>query len=186
MSTLKTTNITHGSNSGTANIALASDGGVTFASPVGLFSSYAIIQDQKSDTTEGGGATSGSWQKRDLNTEIADPDGIVSLSSNQFILGAGNYYIKWTAPGYKVERFQSRLYDATNSAVVGKGTCAFASAGDAHHQVSFGSTRVTPSVTTSYEIQCRVELTNGSVGYGVGCDFGDVEVYSTLEIYKEA
>ena len=25
---------------------------------------------------------------RDLNTEIADPDGIVSISSNQFTLGA--------------------------------------------------------------------------------------------------
>ena len=31
MSTIKTTNITHGSNSGTANIVLASDGGITFA-----------------------------------------------------------------------------------------------------------------------------------------------------------
>ena len=31
MSTIKTTNITHGSNSGTANMVLASDGGITFA-----------------------------------------------------------------------------------------------------------------------------------------------------------
>ena len=31
MSTIKTTNITHGSNSGTANLVLASDGGITFA-----------------------------------------------------------------------------------------------------------------------------------------------------------
>ena len=31
MSTIKTTNITHGSNSGTANMVLASDGGITYA-----------------------------------------------------------------------------------------------------------------------------------------------------------
>ena len=31
MSTIKTTNITHGSNTGTANMVLASDGGITFA-----------------------------------------------------------------------------------------------------------------------------------------------------------
>jgi len=31
MSTIKTTNITHGSNSGTANLVLASDGGITYA-----------------------------------------------------------------------------------------------------------------------------------------------------------
>ena len=31
MSTLQTTNITHGSNSGTANLVLASDGGITYA-----------------------------------------------------------------------------------------------------------------------------------------------------------
>ena len=186
MSTIKTTNITHGSNSGTANMVLAADGGVTFASAVGLFSSYAIVQDQKSDTTEGGSATSGSWQKRDLNTEVADPDGIVSLSNNQFTLAAGNYLLKWTCPGYKVDRLQSRIYDVTNSAVVGKGTGAFPNSGSAQQDETFGSTRVTPTGTTVYEIQNRVETTNNSVGYGIGCDFGDVEVYSTLEIYKEA
>ena len=39
MSTVKTTNITHGSNSGTANLTLASDGkvGIGIASPTGIF-----------------------------------------------------------------------------------------------------------------------------------------------------
>ena len=55
----------------------------------GKFESYAIIADQKSSTTQGGGFTSGAWRTRDLNTEIADADGIVSISSNQFTLGAG-------------------------------------------------------------------------------------------------
>ena len=43
----------------------------------GLFSSYAILEDQKSNGTDGGGISSGSWVKRDLNTEVADPEEMV-------------------------------------------------------------------------------------------------------------
>ncbi|SVB60040.1 uncharacterized protein METZ01_LOCUS212894, partial [marine metagenome] len=52
--------------------------------PGGLFASYAIIADQKAQNTAGGTFTSGAWRTRDLNTEITDPDGIVSISSNEF------------------------------------------------------------------------------------------------------
>ena len=34
----------------------------------GLFSSYAIIADQKTQNTAGGTFTSGAWRTRDLNT----------------------------------------------------------------------------------------------------------------------
>ena len=42
MSTIKTTNITHGSNSGTANIALASDGTITFAKPLDNLPTFGV------------------------------------------------------------------------------------------------------------------------------------------------
>ena len=42
MSTLKTTSITHGSNSGTANIALASDGTITFAKPLDNLPTFGV------------------------------------------------------------------------------------------------------------------------------------------------
>ncbi|MDP6587776.1 MAG: hypothetical protein QF535_24235, partial [Anaerolineales bacterium] len=89
------------------------------ASGFGLFSSYAIIADQKTQNTAGGTFTSGAWRTRDLNTEIADPDGIVSISSNQFTLGAGSYLIRWGCPSYAVQRQQSRLYNTTDSSVDG-------------------------------------------------------------------
>ena len=52
MSTLKTTNITHGSNSGTANLVLASDGKVTVADKKLACPGTIIqvLQDVKSDT----------------------------------------------------------------------------------------------------------------------------------------
>ena len=43
------------------------------------FTSYAIIRDQKSGA-HGGTFTSGAWRTRDLNTEVADDDGIVVFS----------------------------------------------------------------------------------------------------------
>ena len=48
------------------------------------FTSYAIIADVKASNADGGTFTSGAWRTRDLNTEITDPDGIVSIYSNQF------------------------------------------------------------------------------------------------------
>ena len=44
--------------------------------------SIAIIEDQKSAGTAGGTFTSGAWRTRDLNTEVSDPDGIVSTQSS--------------------------------------------------------------------------------------------------------
>ena len=57
-----------------ATLAIAS--GATIANSgtatgMGLFSSYAIIADQKAQNTAGGTFTSGAWRTRDLQTEVA-------------------------------------------------------------------------------------------------------------------
>ncbi|MDP6772243.1 MAG: hypothetical protein QF704_16175, partial [Anaerolineales bacterium] len=111
-----------------ATLAVAS--GATIANSgtqtgFGLFSSYAIIADQKSQSTEGGTFTSGAWRTRDLNTEIADPDGIVSISSNQFTLGAGSYLIRWVCVCFLVNQNQTRLYNVTDSSVEGIGVTTY-------------------------------------------------------------
>ena len=195
MSTVKTTNITHGSNSGTENLVLASNGNVTVAGALsagsftgaGLFTSYALLCDEKANDSNGGTATSGSWYKRDLNTEIADPDGIVSLSSDQFTLQAGNYLIKWQACNYRTLRSQTRLYDSTNSAVVGLGNVIYAHSTPTIALYSHGMCRVTPSGATVYELQNRVQTTNATYGNGVAGEFdGSAERYAFVEIYKEA
>ena len=90
---------------------------------------YAIICDEKASTADGGTFTSGAWRTRDLNTEIADPDGIVSISSNQFTLGAGTYLIKFSAPACQVNSHQTKLYDITGTADVEVGSIEYS--GDA-------------------------------------------------------
>jgi len=172
---------------GTASSSTFLRGDNAWAAAGGLFSSYALIEDRKSDETDGGTFTSGDWRKRDLNTEVADTDGIVSLSSNTFILGAGSYLIKWDAPAYRVDTHISRLYDATNTAVIGYGTSgkSDSSSGEVSTDFSPGAARVTPSGSTTYEIQHQCETTKSSSGFGLAANFGQ-EVYTRVEIYKEA
>ena len=186
MSTIKTTNITHASNSGTANMVLADDGKVTFASPVGLFSSYAIIADEKSSGTDGGTFTLGAWRTRDLNTEIADPDGIVSISSNQFTLQAGTYLVKASAPAYRVVRHQIKLYNATDSTDIARGTSEQSHISYLTQNRSFLFARFTLSAAKALEIQHYSSHTHATEGFGYAAENGLGEQYTVVEIYKEA
>ena len=54
----------------------------------GQFASYAYIVDSKGSGVASGTFTSGSWQTRDLNTEVTDEDSIVSISSKRVHIGS--------------------------------------------------------------------------------------------------
>jgi len=159
--------------------------GATLTGFPGLFSSYAVIEDQKTQGTEGGAFSSGAWRTRDLNTEVVDTDGIVSISSNQFTLAAGNYLIKWYVSANQVDTHLSQLYDITGTAAI-----EFGSSEDTQPTItvtnkSIGSTRVTPSGSNVYEIRHWCETTKASDGFGKATNFG-VESYCLVEIYKES
>ena len=183
MSTLAATNLKHASSSSN-NVVLAADGSTTISNRVGK-SSYAIIADQKAQNTDGGTFTSGAWRTRDLNTEIADPDGIVSISSNQFTLGAGSYLIRWSAPAYSANRNQSRLYNITTSTNVAVGTSAYAFGTNAVSSISLGAARVVLTASTVFEIQHQCGTTVAGSGFGVAGNAA-TEQYTTVEIFKES
>ena len=156
------------------------------ASGFGLFTSYAIIADQKAQNTAGGTATSGAWRERDLQTEIADPDSIVSISANQFTLAAGSYLIKWYTGAMHVNAHQTRLYDVTGTAEVEVGTSEEShQSGYESNYTSMGAARVSPGSSNVYSIEHQVETTKATDGWGTAANFG-VEQYTTVEIYKEA
>ena len=207
MSKIKTNSLQHNSvgaatftlptADGSSGQALTTNarGQLAFAK-AGLFSSYALICDRKVGNVNGGGFTNGAWRTRDLNFEIADPDGIVTIAANEFTLQAGSYLITWRAPAYKVNRHISRLYDVTNSAAITYGQSCFENANDIT-TISTGSARVTPSGSTVYSIQHACQTTSGGDGFGVASQFdadgdynnGSTEtysVYTVVEIYKEA
>ena len=152
----------------------------------GKFASYAVICDQKSLGTDGGTFTAGAWRTRDLNTELIDADGIVSISSNQFTLQAGTYFVEASAPAYKTNRHMIQLYQTSGSATnIQEGTSMYASAGGAGFNVAHLFARVTISGATTYEIRHYAESTETTFGFGIGTDLS-TEIYTVVKIFKES
>ena len=153
----------------------------------GKFASYAIICDQKAHDTSGGTFTKDGWRDRDLNTEIADADGIVSISSDQFTLGAGTYLINWSAPAYRVDSHVSRLYDVTGSAVLAVGFSAWSADSERGGTRSEGFHRHTITGNNVYKIQHWSSQTGSTDGMGRASNLDDaVEKYTWVKIFKEA
>ena len=172
------------------------DSSFTVPTAGGLFSSYALISDQKTQNSAGGTFTSGAWRTRDLQREIADPDGIVTITANQFILGAGSYFIRWSAPaaskidtGTQIGKHQSRLYDVTGTAEVEPGSpenlafYIYPPVGASNRSV--GVARVSPSGTNTYRIEHQCETTMATMGFGYASNF-TAEQYTLVEIFKES
>ena len=149
------------------------------------FVSYALIYDQKASGTDAGTFTSGAWRTRDLNTEISDADGIVSISSNQFTLGAGSYLIRWNAPAFDVSRHVTRLRDITGDVNIAIGSAETSNTSYPSTTRSFGTARVTITADNVYEIQHRCSSTLANNGLGISHTF-EVNVYTIVEIFREA
>ena len=151
-----------------------------------LYESIAIIADRKAYDAQGGTATSGAWRTRDLNTELSDADGIVSISSNQFTLGAGTYTIEWSAPCYMVNRGAAKLYNITTSADVGYGNTHYTSAST--QSDTDGALVTTIAGTTVYEIQQWVETTKADYGFGnrFNLDSTGYSIYTIVKILKHS
>ena len=160
--------------------------------PGGLFSSYAIIADRKSNGTNGGGSGApNTWFVRNLNTEIADPDGIVSISSNQFTLAAATYLIKWTCPAIRTQTYMTALYNVTDSAYSAYGESGYSYTADGDTSHASGIARITISGTKVFEIRMIVEDNNSNSAQLLGrptnlSNFSGDETYTVVEIYKES
>lgn len=147
--------------------------------------SVAVICDEKSATTDGGSSSShnGAWTKRDLNTELSDPDSIVSIASDQFTLGAGTYLINWSSPMYVANRHQSRLYDVTGGTVLESGSSEYNVSSSTVCTRSFGSRIHTITTNNVYEIQHQTSNTRAD-GLGVESNMGIPNIYTLVTIYK--
>lgn len=148
------------------------------------FVSRALIADQKDYNVAGGTFTSGAWRTRDLNTELYDPDAIVSISSNQFSLAAGTYRVRWWAMAHDhVNQTVSKLYNATDAADVATGTPTYIS----NNTLSHGVTEVTIAGTKAFEIQHYSQATQASSGFGTPHNLsGYYNYYTVVEIWQVA
>ena len=212
MSTLKTTNITHGSNSGTENIVLDSSGNATIngnttitgnttisgnlsvtGTAPGIFASYALLAHIH---TANYSVPSNNWETRPLTTEL-DPFSIVTLdtSNYRFSLGAGDYLIKWRETFYDQGDAKSAFRKWNGSAYV---NADYGESFDiainqySHTQypsqvTTTGTTRTTvPSGQTYiFAIRHHVDDSASSSSGGRNTDLTTNEVHAIIEIYKE-
>jgi hypothetical protein len=146
----------------------------------------ACLVDQKANNTAGGTFTASAWQQRDLQTEYYDTIGI-TFGTNTFILPAGTFYIDWSCPADHVQSHQSRLYNVTSAAVVNYGSSEFSLMSTARSQSrSFGSAAITLGATATFKVEHRCTSTRSTEGFGIPCNFGNVEVYTIVNVMQIA
>lgn len=185
--------LTYPASDGSANQVLKTDGsgalGWTTVASGGKFASYAAICDKKAYDADGGTFSAGAWRTRDLNHEIRDEDGIVSISSNQFTLQAGDYLVRWSAPAENVNRHTTRLYNVTDSAAVFTGTTGFLSNGISTEVTgsSTGTGYINISGAKAFEIQHYGQTDSSTMGFGMKSNLSGVDsIYTIVEIFKES
>ena len=179
---------------GTSGQAMVTNGsGALSFAKAGLYQSYAVVCDKKASNVQGGTSQTGGFYQRDLNHELIDPDNIVSLSSNHFVLQAGTYTIQWSCPFYESGRGATELVTVANSGSGGAtriaiGAVAWSGVPDSNnypHGNSRGWHRVTISSETYFAIRYRCDSSVNTYGLGVEASYTD-SIYTVVEIYKEA
>ena len=147
--------------------------------------SVAIIADVKASGENGGTFTLGAWRTRDLNTELDDPENIVTITSNQFTLQAGTYLIEWGSPAYTTGRHSTRLQNITDSTTDIEGTSEYTSPNSSVTNRSIGAGILTLLSAKVFEIQHYGDSTKASSGFGVSSNVsGRNSVYTLVKIHK--
>lgn len=142
-----------------------------------------VLWDQKAQNTDGGTATNGAWRDRVLNTEYYDLGGLCALAANVFTLQVGTYVVKWSAPGFNLGSYQTRLFNNTDSTVEQFGTSEAVGSGSNIQMRSFGLAKVTIAGAKGFKIQYQSQDTQATTGLGVAANFS-TEIYTIVEIWK--
>ena len=170
-----------------ANIVGVCTAGLTKTGGFGKFSSYALlakVHDSGTSTTYFGAYTTGDWRTRDLDTEISDEDGIVTISSNQFTLQAGNYFIRFACSMYHCGNHAIRLRNITDSSTAGVGEPNY-SYTYSSMLMTTGTCRVSIDGAKVFEVQGYPSITKASNGMGFAMVNGPCHSVR-VEIFKES
>lgn len=150
-----------------------------------------IVEDVKSNGTDGGSNSGGSYVQRTLNTVRHNTITGASLASNQITLPAGTYEVTARCPAhYYVYEHRARLVDTSgNELVLGQNAHAGWSSGSSSANTICTTTSVVSGVfTLTSETAVRLEhyttSTYNTVGFGSALADGKDEVYSTMRIEK--
>lgn len=142
---------------------------------------YMLVQDQKSNGTNGGTGSTG-INTRTLNTVVSNTISGASLASNQITLPAGTYRVKARAPVGPVDGNQAIFFNVTDT------TSYFGSSNDGLSNVqswSFVECRFNIASAKVFELRHWINgATTAALGLAAGA--GNTEVYSQVEVVKES
>jgi hypothetical protein len=152
---------------------------------VAVTPTQAVFREEQAAGTYGGGSTSGSYQKRTLNTTVVNNITGCSIASSVITLPAGTYYVTAVAPVYSPGSVRCRLQNTTDSTTIGNGT---------NHSINSVNNSAVANIEYYFtlaaqkdiELQTRVANSVATDGLGTRCNFGDTEVYSSISITKVA
>ncbi|SOC93537.1 hypothetical protein SAMN05216358_3716 [Rhizobium sp. AN5] len=139
----------------------------------------ALLQDQKATGVSGGTSVVG-WQTRTLNTEVFDPNNLVTLASNQFTV-AFDCDCEYITNAYHPTGtgLKGRIYNVTDSAVVAYSGVGYVQA-NSYNVVGYA--RLVAGKTYRLDMYAAVAAaTNGLGGY-VGD--GSTEIYSSVYLRR--
>jgi hypothetical protein len=139
------------------------------------------IQDQQAAGSDGGSFTTGAWRTRTLNTEVTSEVG-GSLATNQITLPTGTYYIEARVPALNVLSHKAKLYNITDAADELIGSSELSNDAQTNSIIS-GRFPVT-AATEVFEIQHRCASTWATNGFGDAGNFGVIEIYTDVRIWK--
>lgn len=143
----------------------------------------AVLQDVKNNNVAGGTAVTAVWTARTLNTISSDPNGlIINLASNEWKVAAGDYQVKVLAPFHHTRGTRLRIYDVTNSVVIGYGPSLYID-NNVDMEVSL-NLRITPHKDNVYRLEYYCERGGHADGLGIAANVGQPEIYTTLEITR--
>ena len=143
----------------------------------------AVLQDVKNNNVAGGTAVTAVWTTRTLNTISSDPNGlIIDLASNEWKVAAGDYQVKVLAPFHHTRGTRLRIYDVTNSVVIGYGPSLYIN-NNVDMEVSL-NLRITPHKDNVYRLEYYCERGGHADGLGIAANVGQPEIYTTLEITR--
>jgi hypothetical protein len=169
-----------------AAIAAIADARIAVASATGRANSIALLIDSKASGTAAGSSTATTWHHRDINTEVYDPGGIVSIAANVFTVAAGTYRIAATAPNGGSSVHRLRLWNTTTNAEVSTGIASQSRTGDSGGN-DYATLKgiFTVGATTSLRLDHYITGAISTFGLGrAGSIAGVTETYTQLTLEK--
>jgi hypothetical protein len=146
-----------------------------------------VLQDQQASGSAGGSASAGTWQKRTLNTTVINGITGASVASSVVTLPAGTYYVRCSAPGWRVNGHAVRLRNTTDASTAAQGMSVESRNGtDTTTTVSEADGYFTIAGAKTYELQHWCETARTTDGLGKAVTSGEVEVYGKVFIQKVA